>query len=222
VLGPGAVPKLSPDGQTVAAVIYKSPVEIALYPIGTGESRTLQPVGLASALQVHWFPDGKHVLVMGARKDEPLRTFVIDTDSGKMDPIGPENFKGVLVSKDGQRIVGAEPGGWVMLDRRTGKLEPVLGVAATGEMTAHGEDEIQRFTADGQGLLVVTKSSGASQASAYRVDPATGKRTLLKTVDLPDKAGVVGLLMEIAEDEKSYAYDVITSYSTLYELSGVK
>jgi eukaryotic-like serine/threonine-protein kinase len=222
VLGPGAVPKLSPDGQTVAAIIYKSPIEIAFYPVGTGESRTLQLNGLVSALQSHWFPDGKHILLMGARKDEPMRTFVVDVNSGKMETIGPENFKGVLVSKDGQRIVGFSPDGCVMFDRRTNKVAPILGIASSGAMVAHGEDEVQRFTADGQGLLVVTKTAGLSQASAFRVDLATGNRTLLKTVDLPDKAGVVGLLMEIAEDEKSYAYDVITSNSTLYELSGVK
>jgi serine/threonine protein kinase len=223
VLGPGAAPKLSANGEMVAAIVYKSPIELAIYPVGTGQSRTMTLNELGTVQQVHWFPDGKQVLLIGARKDGQPRTFVMDLASGKLETLGPVDFRGVVVAPDGQRIAGAGTGGWEIFDRRTNAVTPIAGGIGQGygALVIHSED-VERFTADGQGLLVVTREAGLAQASAYRVDLATGKRTLLQTVDLQDKAGVVGLLLEIAEDEKSYAYDVITAHSTLYELSGVK
>jgi hypothetical protein len=90
-LGPGAQPKFSPDGATVAASVLSRPPQVALHPIGTGETRRL-PVGdITSLKSVAWFPDGKHLLLNGATEGLPLRTFEMDLEGGKPRP-GPGRF----------------------------------------------------------------------------------------------------------------------------------
>jgi hypothetical protein len=53
-------------GTTIAAGILTRPPQVALHPIGAGESRRL-PVGDVVNLDgLSWFPDGKHLLLIGA------------------------------------------------------------------------------------------------------------------------------------------------------------
>jgi Tol biopolymer transport system component len=98
-LGLGTTPKFSPDGTTAAAPVLTRPPEVALHPIGTGESRRL-PVGdIVNLDYVAWFPDGKHLLLEGAAEGQPLRTYKMDLAGGKPQPLGPPDFEGIAVAK---------------------------------------------------------------------------------------------------------------------------
>jgi Tol biopolymer transport system component len=105
-LGPGGSPRFSPDGTTVASPLLTRPPQVALNPIGTGESRRL-PVGEITSLEsVAWFPDGKHLLLNGATEGQPLRTYEMDLEGGGPQALGPADFTAVAVAKDGKRIAG--------------------------------------------------------------------------------------------------------------------
>jgi len=213
-LGPGAVPTFSPDGTMVATRIVTRPPQVGLNPTGAGESRRL-PVGDITSLgNVMWFPDGKHLLLTGATEGQPMRSFEMDIEGGKPQPLGPPDFIGSAVAKDGKRIAGRNAAAEaVIFDRETQKLQAIPGVEA--------QDQLQKWTKDGQGLLVV--SATPWNASIYRVEVATGKRTLLQTVDPSEKAGATqNVRLAYAEDSNTYVYSTVRVLGTLYLVEGLE
>ncbi len=213
-LGSGAVPRFSPDGTMVASRIVTRPPEVGLNPIGTGESRRL-PVGDITSLgNVMWFPDGKHLLLTGATEGKPMRSYEMDLEGGKPQPLGPPDFIGSTVANDGKRIAGRNAAAQtVVFDRETQKLQVIPG--------AEPQDQFQKWTADGNGLLVV--SATPREARIYRVEVTTGKRTLLQTVEPTDKAGSSqNVRLAYADDSKTYVYSTVRILGTLYVVEGLQ
>lgn len=213
-LGPGTRPKFSPDGAIVAAPILTRPPVVGLSPIGTGDSRRL-PVGdIVSLNDVAWFPDGKHLLLIGATEGQPLRTYEMDLAGGKPQALGPADFIGVAVAKDGKRIAGHDDSGAALVfDRETQKVQPIPGVGP--------QDRLEKWTEDGQGLLVSAET--LREAKMYRLDVASGKRTLLQTVEPVEKAGSVEWVwLSYSEATKTYAYSTIRVLSVLYVVQGLE
>jgi hypothetical protein len=213
VLGAGAVPALSPDGASVAAVMFTSPPQLVIYPIGAGENRTLPMGNVRPGRVLSWFPDGKRLAMIGSEQGKPMRTYMMDVSSGKLEPLGPERFRVIAVGKDGKRILGTMPTGWVIFNTETQQVQPVAGIADT--------ESPRKWTKDGEGLLVLG-GPPAGPMSVTRLDLATGKRTLLKTVEAKDKAGVLDMSMTMAEDEKSYAVFEVSAKDTLWMADGVR
>jgi hypothetical protein len=213
-LGPGAVPRFSPDGTMVATRIVTRPPQVGLNPIGAGESRRL-PVGDITSLgNVMWFPDGKHLLLTGATEGKPMRSYEMDLEGGKPQPLGPPDFIGSAAAYDGKRIAGRNAAAQaVVFDRETQKLQVISGIEP--------QDQVQKWTADGNGLLVV--SATPRDARVYRVEVTTGKRTLLQTVEPPDKAGSSqSVRLAYAEDSKTYVYSTVRVLGTLYVVEGLE
>jgi serine/threonine protein kinase/Tol biopolymer transport system component len=213
-LGPGGAPRFSPDGTTVATKILTRPPQVGLNPIGTGESRRL-PVGDITSLgNVVWFPDGKHLLLTGAAEGQPLRSYEMDLEGGKPQPVGPPDFVGSAVAKDGKRIAGRNASAEaVVFDRETQKLQVIPGVEP--------QDQLEKWTEDGKGLLVV--SATPWEARIYSVDTSTGKRTLLETVEPSEKAGSTqNVRLAYAVDSKTYVYSTVRVLGTLYLVEGLE
>jgi hypothetical protein len=213
-LGPGAQPRFSPDGMTIAAPVVSRPPTISLNPIGAGESRRL-PVGDIVMLDyVNWFPDGKHLLLDGAVEGQPLRTYEMDLDGGKPQPLGPADFTGVAVAGDGKRVVGKNASReTVVFDRDTQKMQTIPGVEP--------DETVQKWTDDGQALLVF--SSTPREARISRVEVATGRRTLLQTIEPAEKAGSrLPLRLAYADRSKTYVYSDVRDLGTLYIAEGLQ
>jgi Tol biopolymer transport system component len=213
-LGSGARPKFSPDQTTAAAILYTRPPQVALHPIGAGESRQL-PVGdITSLIRLAWFPDGKHLLLQGAPEGQALRTYQMDLEGGKPQPLGPPDFTGVAVAGDGKRIAGRNPSGEaVVLDRETQKVQAIPGIGP--------QEILNEWTKDGQALLV---SSGTPwEAWVYRVEVETGKRTLRKKIELDEKAGSTqNIGLEYHEDSKTYVYETQRILGSVYVVEGLE
>src|ERR1019366_6855821 len=175
-LGPGAGGKFSPDGATVVTYVPSRPPQIALNPVGAGESRRLLPGDLTNLRNsASWFPDSKHLLLTGAPEGQPARTYVMDLEGGKPQVLGPAGFLGIAVAGDGKRIAGrnvAEE--YAVFDRETEKVQAIPGIES--------QEQIQRWTDDGQALIVYATNEWS--AHIYRVEVATGKRTLLQNIEL--------------------------------------
>jgi hypothetical protein len=212
VLGSGDNARLSPDGASVGALVGTTPPQVAIYPIGAGESRMLVLKNLAGARRMDWFPDGKHVVIDGVETGKGRRSYKLDLSSGELEPIGPEDFAAELVAKDGRHILGTTPKGEMILDTETQTLQPVIGIGPT--------DIAYEWMGDSQGLMVYTRS--ADVASVYRLDPVTGKKTVLKTVVEKDKAGVLYERMMLAQDEKSYIVLKAREADSLWMADGVR
>ena len=213
-LGPGAQPRFSPDGTTAAAPLLTRPPQVVLNPIGAGASQRL-PVGdITSLKSVAWFPDGKHLVLTGAAAGQPLRTYEMDLQGGKPQVLGPPDFIGVTVAKDGKRIAGRNASAEaVVFDRETPKLQTIPGIEP--------EETLAQWTEDGQALLVYSPTPW--EARIYRVETATGKRTLLQTVELGEKAGSMApLRLAYAEGSKTYVYSAVRILGSLYVVEGLE
>ena len=212
-LGPGSDPRFSPDGTTVAAIVFSRPPQVALHPIGAGESRRL-PVGdIVSLTHVAWFPDGKHLLLTGATEGQPLRTYEMDLVGGKPEPLGPADFRGTVVASDGKRIAGQNVSGEAMVfDLGTQKVQPVPGIEPEGR--------VGQWTEDGKALLVYSGTPWDTRVD--RVEVATGKRTPLRKVELKEKAGSTLLYLQYAERSKTSVYVTLRFLGSLYVVEGLK
>jgi hypothetical protein len=100
-----------------------------------------------------------------------------------------------------------------VFDRETQKLQVIRGVQP-GEV-------LGKWTKDGQALLV--SSATPWEARIYRVDVATGKKTLLQTVEPDEKeSSRVPLSVSYAEDSKTYVHSTMRVLGTLYAVGGLK
>jgi hypothetical protein len=95
-------------------------------------------------------------------------------------------------SRDGTVPVEA-----VVLNRETQKVQLIRGIEP--------HDRIEKWTKDGQALLVTTATPWGAQI--YRLEVASGKKTLLQKVELSEKAGsIFNMRAYYAEDNKTYVY----------------
>jgi len=68
----------------------------------------------------------------------------------------------------------------------------------------------------------LTTAATPWEAEMYRVDVATGKRTLLQKVEPIDKAGsTINLRVDYAERSRTYAYNTRRIVSILYAVEGL-
>ena len=214
-LGPGAQPRFSPDGTWVAGALLTRPPQVALNPTGAGESRRLAAGDITSLRAVSWFPDGKHLLLTGAAEGQPLRTYEMDTEGAKPQPLGPADFIGAIVSPDGKRIAGrSATAEAVVFDRESQKLEGIPGVEP--------QEEFSKWTEDGRALI--TYSSTPSSARIYRIDVGTGQRTMLQAIEPAEKAGLMmtPIRLAYAVRAKTYAYSTIRILGNLYIVEGLQ
>jgi Tol biopolymer transport system component len=228
LVGNGTAPALSPDGKTVAALLFGTPMKVALYPVGAGESRNLEMGAVVTATNIHWFPDGKRLAVLGAEQGKAERTYVVDVANGAAEPVGPEDFQVVAVSRDGKRLAGlvvgqsASPsagdpripreGATATFDLSTNELKPVVGLTP-------GQAVVQ-WSRDGKSLLV--EDSDMTKVTIYRLDLATGKQTLVKQVGTSGQAGATQSFLWLAADEKSYVLFQVAQTGTIWTVDGVK
>jgi hypothetical protein len=213
-LGPGGNPRFSPDGTTAASPLLTRPPQVALNPIGAGESRRVAVGEITSLKSVAWFPDGKHLLLTGAAEGQPLRSYEMDIAVGKPQAVGPADFTGVAVANDGKRIAGRNGSAeTVVFDRGTEKLQVIPGIQL--------QESVARWTEDGRALMVY--SSTPWKAQIYRVEVATGKRTLLQTVEPGERAGSTApMRLAYAEGSKTYVYSSVRILGILYVVEGLE
>jgi hypothetical protein len=138
----------------------------------------------------------------------------MDLEGGKPQVLGPADFRGVTVAKDGKRIAGSNGSGEaVVFDQETQKVQVIPGVGP--------QERFEKWTQDGEALLVTTETP--SETRLYRVEVATGKRTLLQTVAPSDRAGqLTNVRVSYAEGSKTYVYNTVRSLGTLYVVEGLE
>ena len=175
--------------------------------------KRLQPGGIEQGWG-QWFPDGRHVLVWGNAHGRPLRSYIQSADGGQPRPITPEGVHGFVISQDGKRVIarGPEEGVFSIYPVEGGEPRPLSGIEKT--------DFGFQWSADGK-TLYVARGTGPS-AEIYRVNLATGERTLWKRIVPADPAGILEIeSVGVSRDgaEIVYGYSRITS--DLYVVDGL-
>jgi len=215
-LGEGAGAALSPDGRLALSLVgpVSSPTMV-LYPVGTGDTKSLPAAGLRIR-DVSWFPDGRRILISANEADHGLRLWVQALDGGKPRAISPEGYEGFLhsISPDGKSAAVTGP------DRRF-YLYPVEGGEPTPLPGLLVGDIPCGWSADGHSLFV--RRRGELPARILLVDTRSGRRQIWKELKPTDPAGVTTAgSTAVTPDGRSYAYSYSRSLADLYVVEGVK
>ncbi len=204
-LGEGVPFGVSPDGSQVLAGVY-TPMQLRLYPTGAGEPMTLNTGPLKTLHRAAFFPDGKRVLVCGGEQSGVVRCYAVDVAGGEPKAVLPAGMSSRSIAPDGQHALAATPEGVVVLfnfsDQRT---QPVA---------INDASDVVGWTSDGRSVYVYSRTI---PSRLERVDIASGKRTLLRELAPPDRAGAMLLTgVAVTPDATAYAYGYWKRFSKLF------
>ena len=210
-LGEGSGRDLSPDGKQVAAILY-SLSQVVVYPTGAGEPLRLDRGSLERIQGVHWFPDGKQVLIQGNEPGRGAQCFIQDLRGGPPRPVTPEGTYGGLAAPDGHTVLITNRDYRYELYALTGG--PAKAVPGLTPM-----DRIVQWSADGRSLLLARLEG--QKAHLERFDLASGRRTLLRSIAQPSAPGVLHIEgVALTEDAKTYVYSYLKMLSKLFVVTG--
>jgi Tol biopolymer transport system component/predicted Ser/Thr protein kinase len=214
-LGEGGATSLSPDKKWVIIYTPISPQQMRLLPTGAGESKPLTNDTI-NHQWAKWLPDGKHFVFSGNEAGKGVHFFVQDVAGGAPKSISPEGVDALAfaISPDGQWVVGIGP------DQK-GYLYPITGgdPKLVGGMEL-GDNPIN-FSTDGHSIYLYR--TGEVPAKVYRVELATGKKTVWKEIAPLDPTGVSTIgPIQMTPDGKSYVYGFHRTVGDLYLVEGLK
>ena len=214
-LGEGSAESLSPDGRWVIAGPPGTPAQLVILPTRAGEAKPLTKDSI-NHLWARWLPTGQGFVFTGSEQGRGVRFYVQDLASGKPRAFSPEgvNALAFAISPDGQSVAGVGP------DEK-GYLYPVEGGDPRPIPGFQTGEQAIRWAADGRSLYIYRP--GDLPAGVYRLDLASGQRTLWRQLMPSDSAGVRSINpIVMTPDGKTYVYGYHRILSDLYVVEGVK
>jgi hypothetical protein len=186
-----------------------------LLPTGAGETRIV-PTGKLNCHNAAWFPDGRHICAVANEGGGGLRLYEVDVETGEQRAFSEEGTSPFdpLVSPDGKFVAARGPD-------LTLFLYPVDGGPPRPLPTVGSEERALGWTSDGSGLFVFQR--GALPANMYRIDIATGERTLYREISPSDPTGVDGVTRVVmSPDESTLVFSYPQSLCDLFVIDGLK
>jgi eukaryotic-like serine/threonine-protein kinase len=214
-LGDGLSLALSPDGKWALSSRGDNQADLFLLSTGPGDPRPLPGHNIVHG-SACWFSDGRRILVSGTETNHGSRLYVQDIDVDKITAVTPEGTNGLsfALAPDGSSVaaIGPDDKGY-LFPIPSGDPQLIKGLQP-GEVPV-------AWTADGHSLYVYR--GGDLPSKVYRLEVATGNRTLWKELMPPDPSGVefVGPVLP-TPDGKSYVYGYRRLLSDLYLVEGLK
>jgi hypothetical protein len=213
-LGAGSAGGFSPDGQWVTTTAFDGR-SVTVYPTGAGKPRTF-PVPLLAG-RTQFVSRGREVEFRGVEKGHAPRLYALSLDSGKLRPISDEGLRSTTytpTSPDGQSILALGKEARPM-------IYPTAGGTAKSLPGSELDDFPAGWSADGMSVYVYRR--GENPVRVFRIDLASGKRTLWKQISPPDPAGITGIAPVIVSPRgDAYIYGATRILSTLYLVEGLK
>ena len=213
-LGEGSGLALSPDGKWALSRLNITPSPLVLYPTGVGDMKRMKDDGLNHVFMA-FLPDGKRIVFTGTEPGHGLRLYWESLDDAKAHAFSPEGVgSGFVLSPDGTQVAGRGP------DQKI-YFYPVAGGEAKLLPGQQPGERVTGWSADGHSIFLMER--GQIPAEVIRMDLASGKRTLWKTMEPADAAGIdtIGRVL-ISADGKSYVYGYNRTLSDLYLVQGLK
>jgi WD40 repeat protein len=199
---------LSPDGTRVLAVTAD---RLVVLRTGEGDTVALPSGPIRTYYGSTWMPDGRHVLITG-RDAEGSRVFLQDTQGDPPRPVTPVGFVDPQPLPDGR--------GFVTLRDRifTHALDGTL--PQPGPVVHPGRTLI-RCAADGRSVFAYAQ--GELPGHLYRIDLATGREEVVRTLMPPDPAAVWRIHpVVVTPDGRTVAYGATQTFSDLYLYRGLR
>ncbi|MEO8188806.1 MAG: protein kinase [Acidobacteriota bacterium] len=193
-------------------VVQLQPDRLTLLPVGPGEKKTIHDPNFRY-VRAAWFPDGKRLLVTAAEKGHGRRLYVRDLGAGPPRPITPEGVHGPHLLPDGTRVLAIDAKeNRILYPVDGGEPRPVPGIGA--------DESILGFDERGENVWV---GHGVIPLRIDRFGLATGKRTVLREINVADPTGVETIqTTHVSSDGRSYCYSFMRSLSRLYVIEGLK
>ncbi len=214
-LGEGGASALSPDQKWVLVVTPISPGQLRLLPTGAGETKSLTNDSI-NHQWARWFPDGKRFVFSGNEPGRGVRFYVQDISGGKPQAISSEGVEAqdFAISPDGQMVVGIGP------DQK-GYIFPVSGGDPRIVKGMEAGDLPINWSQDAHSIFLYR--TGEVPAKVYRLELATGKKTVWKEIAPLDPTGVstIGPIL-MTPDGKTYVYGFHRTLGDLYLVEGLK
>jgi len=188
---------------------------LMVLPIGPGDARTI-PTGSVTVTSARWLPDGRRLVVIGTEPGKRLRVYLTDVNGATPRAISPEGVsftaETLALSPDGSRIALRSPDGLVVVYAVNGG-EPIAvpGLQANEMPIA--------WTADGRALVLL---EGRPPRRIMRLDPATGRRELIKEVHPSDSSLLGPSQVIMMPDGRSYAANYGRLQMTLFLAEGLR
>ena len=149
-------------------------------PTGAGEIRPLPAEGLTDFYWARWFPDGRRILVVASDAEAIPRSYIQDTETGKLDPIGEKGMLAVLPSPDGRSILIGDPlGSYLVWPLDGGKPVPIEGLTS--------EDRPIQWSPDGRFLYL--RRTGGRRAEHLPLQPGHRTAATLEDACAPRSGG---------------------------------
>ena len=216
-LGEGEPKALSPDGRWVLAAA-PSLREWSLLPTSVGMHRTLPPGPIVQLLGAAWV-DGSRIALSGREAGRGVRVYVQDIERGAIRPLTPEGFSLPLqaATPDGKAVLARGQGRWSLFPIDGGDPRPAPFLELT--------DSPIQWSADGRVLYVGRPRAETPDTTAdvYRVDVATSRRDLFRTLSPPDPTGVEWIEgFALTPDGRSYCYTYTQTMGSLYVAEGLR
>jgi Tol biopolymer transport system component/predicted Ser/Thr protein kinase len=214
-LGEGGASALSPDQKWVLVVTPISPGQMRLLPTGAGETKSLTNDSI-NHQWARWFPDGKRFVFSGNEPGRGVRFYTQDISGGKPQAISSEGVEAqdFAISPDGQMVVGIGP------DQK-GYVFPVAGGDPRIVKGMEAGDLPINWSQDARSIFLYR--TGEVPAKVYRLELATGKKTVWKEIAPLDPTGVstIGPIL-MTPDGKTYVYGFHRTLGDLYLVEGLK
>ena len=214
-LGEGSASALSPDQKWVIVVTPIAPGQLRLLPTGAGETQSLT-IDSINHQWARWFPDGKRFVFSGNEPGRGVRFYVQDISGGKAKAISPEGVdaQNFAISPDGQMVVGIGPDQKGYLFPSGGGDPRIVNGMEPGDIPVN-------WSQDARSIYLYR--SGEVPAKVYRLELATGKKTVWKQIAPLDPTGVstIGPIL-MTPDGKTYVYGFHRTLGDLYLVEGLK
>ena len=216
-LGDGQAFALSPDGSMALTMSLGTPPEIVLLPTRAGEPVRIRNDGIRNYEAMDWMPDGRQIVFAGSAVGQGVRCYIQDIEGGEPRPITPEGYRFSL----GQRAV-SPTGEWLAAETDgPPSLFPIAGGEAREIPGVEPEDDFLAWSCDGRSIFVSPRYE--VPLTVYRINLATGKRTLWRVLAPADPVGVINIYaIQISADEQSYCYTYGRNITDLYLVEGLR
>jgi len=227
-LGEGQPLAFSRDARWLLVSVLSTPPKLLLYPTGPGEPRRLDQ-GQFESLSYNLgalFADGKRYLACGNLQKQGSRCFAGALAGGPPTPVTPEGTVQAVLAPDDELIAAQVGDSFQLFSVGGAPPRPALGLTP-GDMLARWSPDGRELWVYGGGSVRSFAASGNQDTAlgirVDRVDPRTGRRSLLTQIKPDDRAGLrqaVGL--RLADDPRVYAYRQTRYLSSLFVVEGVR
>jgi hypothetical protein len=227
-IGEGLGAALSPDGKWVLALAGEN---LVLLPTGVGAMVTLPKGDVAHVGEAAWLSDSKQIVFTGRSASDTPRGYVQEIPAGLPRPVTPEGvaLAGKAAVRDDASVLGRVGTSWVLFPIHGGDARPVAALKP--------EDMPLQWSHQGRYVYAVDNAQGtihaegqffegvrSSAVDVFRVELATGSRTLWKTLGPSDPVGVEDMreTLVMTPDAQSYCYSYMRRLGDLFVLEGLK